>query len=130
MFMAASPIRVAPGRYQAVDLASRIEAASPHALVVIMFDELLKSLEAMAVACKRRDFSQRGTRQARSLSILHGLEISLDMERGGDIANSLSLIYREARRLIIAAARDNDPRAVSQAHEMLQEIASAWEAIG
>jgi flagellar secretion chaperone FliS len=130
MFMAASPIRVAPGRYQAVDLASRIEAASPHALIVIMFDELLKSLDAMAVACKRRDFGQRGTRQARALSILHGLEISLDMERGGDIANSLSLIYREARRLIIAAAHDNDPRAVSQAHEMLQEIASAWEAIG
>ena len=68
-------------RYENVDLASRIEGASPHALVAILFDELLKSLDAMAAACRRRDFGQRGTRQARALSVLLGLEASLDLSR-------------------------------------------------
>ena len=117
-------------RYQNVDLASRVEGASPHGLVSILLDELMKSLEAMAAACNRRDYSQRGTAQARSLNMLNGLESSLDFEKGGDIAQSLASIYREARRLTIAGARDNDAELVLRARTMIGEIASAWQAIG
>lgn len=117
-------------RYENVDLASRIEGASPHALVGILFEELLKSLDAMAAACRRRDFGQRGTRQARALSVLLGLEASLDHDNGGEVAASLAAIYAEARRLIIAGAAENDSERVLAARAMLGEIASAWQAIG
>jgi flagellar protein FliS len=120
----------ARARYQNVDLASRIEAASPHRLVAILLEELLKSLDAMAAACRLSDFTQRGLRQSRSLSILHGLEESLDFSKGGDIAASLAAIYREARRLVLVGGQDNNPEAVMQAREMAAEIASAWSAIG
>lgn len=116
-------------RYQNVDLASRVEGASPHGLVAILLDELLKSLDAMAAACRRRDFSQRGTSQARALNMLNGLESSLDHEKGGEIAQSLSTIYREARRLAIAGGRENDAEQVVRARTMVAEIASAWQAI-
>lgn len=129
MYMAHSRFGAAQARYQNVDLTSRIESASPHGLVAILFDELAKSLDAMAAACARRDFGQRGTRQLRALSILHGLEASLDFENGGEIALSLAQIYAEARRLVIAAGRDNDAQHVLRAREMLEEIASAWKAI-
>jgi flagellar protein FliS len=36
--------------YQRVDVSSRVEGADPHQLVTILYDELIKSLEAMAVA--------------------------------------------------------------------------------
>jgi flagellar secretion chaperone FliS len=117
-------------RYRSVDLASRIEGASPHQLVLIMFEEAVKALEAMAVAAERGDYVQRGTRQSRALSIIHGLEGSLDFERGGEIATGLAAIYREARRLAIAGGRENDPQQIRRAAEMLNEIASAWVAIG
>lgn len=130
MYAAPSRFGAARARYQNVDLSSRIEGASPHALVAILFDELLKSLDAMKVAIDARDWGQRGTRQARLLSILHGLEGSLDLDGGGDIAVSLLGIYREARRLVIAAGRDNDPEPLARARAMLAEIASAWESIG
>jgi flagellar protein FliS len=129
MYMAASRFGAARNRYQTVDLASRIEGAEPHALVGILFEELLKALDAMGAAVRARDFSQRGTRQSRALSILHGLEASLDFEQGGDIAQSLSAIYREARRLVIAAGRDNDEAPLLRAREMLGEIASAWASL-
>ena len=77
-------------RYQNVDLASRVESASPHGLVAILFDELMKSLDAMAAACTLRDWTQRGTAQSRALNMLNGLESSLDLEKGGEIAQSLS----------------------------------------
>jgi flagellar secretion chaperone FliS len=129
MYMANTRLGAARRGYETVDLVSRIEGASPHALVAILFEELLKSLDAMAAACRRRDFGQRGTRQARALQVLLGLETSLDMDSGGDVAASLAAIYKEARRLIIAGARDNDPERVMQARAMLAEIASAWDAI-
>lgn len=130
MLMRHGQFGAARARYQSIDMASRIEGASPHGLVAILFDELLKALDAMAVAIRRGDLGQRGTRQARALSILHGLEGSLDFEKGGDIAKGLSAIYREARRLTIAGAQANDAEPIVQAREMLNEIASAWNQIG
>ena len=120
----------ARARYQSVDLASQIEGASPHRLVQILFEELTKAVDALDVAVRRSDYVQRGQRQARALAILNGLETSLDFERGGEIAAGLARIYREARRLIILACKDNDPAPLDRAREMLGEIASAWEAIG
>lgn len=129
MYMAQPRFGAARTHYQNVDLTSQIESASPHGLVLILLNELLKSLDAMAAACRRRDFGQRGTRQARALSILHGLEGSLDFDEGGEIAQSLAAIYREARRLTIEAGRENDADAVGRARQMLDEIASAWKSI-
>ena len=129
MYMAQSRFGAARARYQNVDLTSRIEGASPHALVAILFEELLKSLDALQVAWARKDFTQRGARQQRALSILHGLEASLDVENGGDVAASLAAIYAEARRLVIAAGKQNDPSSITRAREMLAEIATAWQAI-
>lgn len=130
MYMAQSRFGAARVRYQNIDLSSRIEGASPHGLVAILFDELLKALDAMAAAARRKDFGQRGSKQSRALSILHGLEGSLDHENGGEIAQSLSSIYAEARRLIMLAASDNDADQVLRAREMLNQIASAWESLG
>jgi flagellar protein FliS len=111
-------------------MSSRIEGATPHGLVAILFDELLKALDAMSAAIRRGDIVQRGARQARALSILHGLEGSLDFEQGGDIAQGLSAIYREARRLTIAGGQANDAETIVQAREMLGEISAAWNQIG
>ena len=130
MYMAQPRLGAARMRYQDVDLRSRAEGASAHGLVALMFDELLKALEAMAVACKRGDYAQRSARQARALSILGGLQISLDYERGGDIAASLATIYKEAHRLTVAGGKENDPELVLRARSLLQEIAVVWEAIG
>jgi flagellar secretion chaperone FliS len=130
IYAAPSRFGAARARYQNVDLSSRIEGASQHGLVAILFDELLKAIDAMTVAMRAKDWSQRGARQSRVLSILHGLESSLDLEQGGDIAASLLGIYREARRLVLAAGRDNDPEQLTRARAMLAEIASAWGEIG
>lgn len=116
--------------YKSVDLGSRIEGASPHQLVQLMYDELIKAVDAMAVAVRRDDYVQRGQRQARALKILSGLETSLDFDKGGEIAASLATIYREARRLLVAAGAGNDEDMVGQVRAMIGEIATAWTQIG
>jgi flagellar protein FliS len=130
MYMAQAQFGAARARYQSIDIASRIEGASPHTLVAIMFEELLKALDTMAAAIRQKDIVKRGRTQARSLSILHGLEGSLDFERGAEIAAGLATVYREARRLTVNGGRENDADQIVRARDMLAEIAGAWQAIG
>ncbi len=115
--------------YRSIDLSSKIEGASPHALVAILFEELLKSMDAMLVAMRRKDFGQRAARQGRALSILQALDTSLDHEAGRDIARDLSLVYRHARKLVMEGSRTNNSEMVEEARAMLAEISSAWQAI-
>ncbi len=120
----------ATASYQNVSVGSRIEGASPHKLVQMMYEELLKALEAMALAADRGDYLQRGQRQSKALAILTALETSLDFDKGGEIARGLLAIYREARRLVVAGGRDGQAQSIEDARAMLSEIANAWDAIG
>jgi flagellar protein FliS len=126
MYIAKGRFGAARARYQSVDVVSRVEGADPHRLVAILYDELLAALDAMAAAAARKEFGQRGERQARALRLLSGLETSLDFEQGGEIALGLARVYRESRRLILAAARENDVAKIDQARELLRGIADAW----
>ncbi len=129
MYVAKGQFGAARARYQQVDVVSRVEGADPHALVTILYEEVLKALDAMAVAAARKDFTQRGDKQARALRLLTGLETSLDFEQGGELAVGLARVYREARRLVIAAGRENDARKIGEAREMLTGVAEAWAEI-
>ncbi|HZG47556.1 MAG TPA: flagellar export chaperone FliS [Allosphingosinicella sp.] len=129
MYVAKGQFGAARARYQQVDVVSRVEGADPHALVTILYEELLKALDAMAVAAARKDFTQRGDKQARALRLLTGLETSLDFEQGGELAVGLARVYREARRLVIGAGRENDVRKIAEAREMLAGVAEAWSQI-
>lgn len=129
MYVAKGQFGAARARYTQVDVVSRVEGADPHALVGILYDELLKSLDAMAAATAKKDFGQRGDRQARALRLLSGLETSLDFDAGGEIAIGLARIYREGRRLVVAAARDNDVAQIQKARDMIAGIADAWAQI-
>lgn len=117
-------------RYAAVHAGSRIESASPHGLVRILFDELLQAMDACAVALDHGETIKANDKHVRALSILHALDSSLDFDKGGDIAISLAQIYREARRLLIASYESRESAPVRQGHAIVAEIAEAWGRIG
>ncbi|SEQ58036.1 flagellar export chaperone FliS [Sphingobium sp. YR768] len=117
-------------RYAAVHSGSRTESATPHGLVKILFDELLLSLEAAALAERQGDRMKVSDKQARAMSILFALESSLDYDKGGDVAVGLSQIYREARRLLLVGVKERTAAPVDQARAMIEEIADAWGQIG
>ncbi|ABQ66583.1 flagellin-specific chaperone FliS-like protein [Rhizorhabdus wittichii DC-6] len=125
-----SPMNGAKLRYQTVDVDSRVEGASPHRLIGILFEELMKALEIMTAAQRAGMTAKAIDRQARASNILLALETSLDYRNGGEIAVNLAKIYREARRLVRLGGRDNQPELVDRARSYLAEIVEAWEAIG
>lgn len=117
-------------RYQTVDVASQVEGASPHRLVGILFDELMKALEIMIAAQRAGNRAKVIDKQNRASTILLALETSLDFRGGGEIAVNLALVYREARRLVVLGGREQKPEHVERAKEYLSGIVDAWEQIG
>jgi len=117
-------------RYQAVDIESQVEGASPHRLIGILFEELMKAIEIMLAAQRAGNRAKTIDKQARSSTILLALETSLDFRNGGEIAINLARVYREARRLIQEGGRGDDPAMVERARDLLAGIVDAWEQIG
>lgn len=125
-------IATARSRYRDVDVATKIEGASPHRLVAILFEELDRTLQTIAAGLTAGTGAFRGgmpERRARAVSILSSLEGTLDHEAGGELAARLAAIYREGRRLIADGLRENDPDRIVQARTLIGAIAEAWETI-
>jgi flagellar protein FliS len=107
-----------------------VESATPHQLVRILFDELLLALDTSALALRAGDRHKCLDRQTRALTMLHALESSLDYERGGDVAVSLAIVYREVRRRVLLATSSNNVEPMESARGFIAEIAGAWNQIG
>ncbi|MEO1045877.1 MAG: flagellar protein FliS [Pseudomonadota bacterium] len=110
--------------------ASRVEGASPHELVSIMFEELLLQLDTSIKHTERGDNPAMLEAKSRAAAIVNALDESLDFERGGDTAVALGVVYRQAAERI---AKANGPAAkdiLQSVHEMVSEIYAAWKDIG
>ena len=115
-------------RYQQVDLVSRVEGATPHALVSMLYSELSVALDVMVRAAEAGDVNRRLQQHERASSILHTLEAGLDRVKGGDLAMSLAGIYRQMRRRLLAA-RSGDIAATREVRDGIASLADAWSRI-
>jgi flagellar protein FliS len=71
-----------------------IHSASPHKLVVIVFEQLVVSLERSRIAMERNDVELRVTSLRRARDIVTELLGTLDFEKGGPIASQLADLYQ------------------------------------
>ncbi len=116
-------------QYTAIDASTRTEQAGPHRLIEMLYDELLSALRQARYALEKGDLPLKSSRVSRALSILHGLESSLDFNRGGTVAESLSSAYGYLRQEVIAAGRENDAPRLAEAAEAAAGLADAWRQI-
>ena len=129
MFRSAGHLGGAGARYRNMEITGRLEGASPHKLIAILFEELIRAVDAAQLAMERSDTARQADRQAKALSILQALDASLDHEKGGEVASTLSTVYRQCNRLISLGTREKNVEALDKARKLIADIASAWENI-
>ena len=71
-----------------------IQAASPHKLVVIVFEQLVVNLERARIAMERKDIELRVVSLRRARDLVTELLATLDFEKGGALANQLADLYQ------------------------------------
>ena len=116
--------------YQTLSVASRIEAASPHELVTILYEELIKALEVSRAALVQGKPDALQTSRRRASSILVALDASLDVEQGGALALSLAQIYRSMQKEIAAAVQSKEAARLEAVRKGVADLLSAWLQIG
>ena len=115
--------------YRSLSIASRIEAASPHELVAILYEELLRALDVTRTALAQGKGEACRSARERSSAILLALEGSLDFEAGGELARNLSGVYRSMQKELAASVQSGDAHKLEVVRACVADLLSAWARI-
>lgn len=115
--------------YRSVSAQGAVIDAEPHALVLTLFDAVLGRLTAARSCIERGDVMRKAGLLHSSVVLLAELRGSLDLPKGGALAQNLSELYEYMSRRLVQANANNDAAAVAEVLGLLGEIRSAWAAI-
>jgi flagellar protein FliS len=115
--------------YEAMSYSSRIEGASPHELVTILYEELILALTLLAFSMRAQDSMKTNAQFGRASGIIHALEAGLDHDLGGTLAESLSAIYRSARSEMMIARETGKPDRVERLAQAFSDMNDSWKKI-
>lgn len=117
--------------YAKVGLETGVAAASPHKLIVMLFDGALVAIRNASMHMKAGEIARKGAAISKAIAIVeNGLRASLDPVAGGAIAVSLDQLYDYIGRRLLSANLANDPAILDEVHALLLDLKGAWDAIG
>ena len=116
--------------YANVGVNTSVESASPHKLVLMLYDGLLKQLRIAKVHIERKEIVPKAAAISKALAIVdQGLRPGLDLEKGGSIAAQLLALYDYAGERLLQANLRNDAAAIEEVIQLIEPIRSAWATI-
>ena len=123
------------GAYARVGLEIGAMSASPHQLIVMLFDGAKAAMSMARHHMASGDIVAKGHAISKAINIVdNGLKASLDASTGGKageklVANLTALYDYINQRLMYANLR-NDPAMLEEACSLLESVSSAWRDIG
>ncbi|KTE20370.1 MULTISPECIES: flagellar protein FliS [unclassified Sphingopyxis] len=121
----ASTVR-ATGLYRRLQNESRANAADPIELVTMLYDELETAVGVLAAMVRQGQRVSATEPAHRARAILIGLDVGLDHENGGDVAEALARVYRSMRRKLDNAVAANDAEELDELLKGIVTVSSAW----
>jgi len=103
--------------------------ASPHQLMLMLFDGAIEAMSMTVGAIQNKNFELRSKQNTRSITIINGMRDCLDMEAGGDLANNLYSLYQYMAQELFKASFKNDADTIQNIQSMLKDIRESWEKI-
>lgn len=102
-------------------------SADPLKLVRMCYEGAIGSLKLSRDAYIAREYEAKGKALVKTLDIIHELNASLDMEKGGDIAKNLRALYLYMTQALVDADLKRDMKVFDAVIHMLEELESAWQ---
>ena len=119
--------------YQNAERQALEETNDPHLIITTMLDALVKSMQIFVdnIDLKNGGNAEMKSKHfSRAISIIYGLQSSLDFEKGGDIANNLFQLYEYGRVKLIEDLAKGVADDTPQSIEVIASIRDAWEEMG
>jgi len=122
--------RHAISAYQKVGIDAAVEVADPHRLILLLFAGAEAAISKARLAMQQEQIAAKGEAISKAIDIIaNGLKVSLDLDKGGEIAARLDALYDYLVLRLLRANLDNDLRALEEVSELLEEIHGAWRQI-
>ena len=106
-----------------------VMTASPERLVVMLYDGAIGFLRQASLAIAAGDRDMARARMRRAEAIVDELNLTLDMEQGGDVATRLRSIYLFCKRHLWEAQLRQDAAPVADVIRLLADLREAWEGV-
>ena len=117
--------------YAKVGIETGVTSASPHKLIVMLFDGALVSVATGIHCMKAGNIPEKGAAISKAIMIIDsGLRASLDKKVGGEIAEGLDALYEYMVHRLLQANLKNEVDKLEEVQRLLSELRGAWNAIG
>lgn len=111
-----------------------VKTASQGKLVVLLYQGVVRELSA-AQQCfdpseklPATEIEAFGKHIMKAQEIINELQVSLDMDKGGQIAQNLMSLYVYFNKELMNASINQDKTKLQQILDMIKDLCSAWEA--
>jgi len=117
--------------YAKVGLETSVISASPHKLVVMLYDGALVAVKSAATHMAAGNIAEKGIAIGKAINIIDsGLRASLDKKSGGEIAANLDALYVYITKRILTASLQNRTDMLDEVQTLLADLRDAWTQIG
>ena len=103
-----------------------VQGATPLGLVVMLYDGAIAALQRAVTAIEDHDIQKKCHHLNRALAIIVQLEGTLNMELGGEVAQTLKAFYGYARAQAMKANIENSSEILRSLIEKFSTVREAW----
>jgi flagellar protein FliS len=108
---------------------SQVETADQLSLILMLYDRAILLLDKGKKEISEKKHEAKHHSLAKARDIVFELIQSLDQDKGGEVAASLSRLYDFAIREILGADTNQNTKAVDNAKGILSELRDSWKDI-
>jgi flagellar protein FliS len=122
-------ISLAMSQYKEVHVQASVMDATPHRLIQMLMEGALEKIALAKGNILRREIAQKGENIGKAITIVGGLQSSLNTEVGGELTESLSNLYDYMSRRLVMANIQSDEAILDEVADLILEIKAGWDAI-
>jgi flagellar secretion chaperone FliS len=123
-------VKYGANAYAKVGVETGVVAASPHKLIVMLYDGALVAILSAMNHMKSGNIPEKGKYISKAILIIDsGLRASLNKDAGGEIALNLDSLYDYMSNRLLQANLTNQPELLEEVYGLLLDLKSAWDAI-
>ena len=117
--------------YSNIDMETGVFAASPHKLIVMLFDGAKQALNNALQQMQQNQIAAKGKSISHAILIIgSGLRASLNKDAGGELAENLDALYEYMTNRLLMANINNDQATIQEIIGLLEILRQGWLAIG
>ena len=118
---------IAANAYANVGLETGVVAASPHQLIIMLYEGAELAVRMAIKHMNEGDIAKKSAAISKASNvILEGLRAALDIKQGGDLALQLDGLYAYMNQRLMLAHIKNETGPLEEVLGLLRELHAAW----